>query len=201
MKKAESIEKQPVEPLAAATGAQPGTTGQSAEARTRTPGGIALHLHVVTGRLSEGAGHLAAAMLLFLTLSIVLGITLRAVHVDNSWTYDLDLYMLAWLSFIGAAFTSLRDHHVTAGIALEKFLGGRGKLLGILRFAIVATFLVIFVISGSRQAYSSFVNNETTLDVVEWPVWIAQVALPLGGALWLVAEAHKLLRAFTGRRK
>jgi C4-dicarboxylate transporter, DctQ subunit len=179
VKNAEAIEKQPVEPR----------------------DGVALRLQVVTGRLADGAGHLAAATLLILALSIVLGITLREVHIDNSWTYDLDLYMLAWLSFIGAVLTSLRDHHVTAGIALENFLGGRGKLFGILRFAIVATFLVMFTISGLRQAHSSFVSNETTLDVVQWPVWVAKVALPLGAALWLAAEAHKLLRLFTGGRK
>jgi len=179
VKNAEASEKQEVEP----------------------PGGIALRLQVVTGRLADGAGHLAAATLLILALSIVLGITLRAVHVDNSWTYDLDLYMLAWLSFIGAALTSLRNHHVTAGIALENLLGGGGKLLGILRFAVVATFLVMFTISGFRQAYSSFVSNETTLDVVQWPVWLAKAALPLGAALWLAAEVHKLLRRFTGGRE
>jgi C4-dicarboxylate transporter, DctQ subunit len=201
VKNAETSEKQSVEPLAAATGAQAGTTGQSAETRTQAPEGIALRLQAVTGRLADGAGHLAAATLLILALSIVLGISLREVHIDNSWTYDLDLYMLAWLSFIGAVLTSLRDHHVTAGIALENLVGGRGTLLGIVRFAVVATFLVMFTISGFRQAYSSFVTNETTLDVVQWPVWIAKTALPLGAALWLAAEAHKLLRRFTGGRR
>jgi TRAP-type C4-dicarboxylate transport system permease small subunit len=176
VKNVETSEKQPVEP----------------------PDSIALRLQVLTGRLADGAGHLAAATLLILALSIVLGITLRQVHVDNSWTYDLDLYMLAWLSFIGAGLTSLRNHHVTAGISLENLLGGRGKVLGILRFAIVGTFLVLFTVSGFRQAYSSFVSNETTLDVVQWPVWVAKAALPLGAAFWLAAEVHKLLRRFTG---
>jgi C4-dicarboxylate transporter, DctQ subunit len=179
VKNAEASEKQEVEPH----------------------GGVGLRLQVVTGHLADGTGHFAAATLLVLALSIVLGISLRVVHIDNSWTYDLDLYMLAWLSFIGAVLTSLRDHHVTAGIALENLVGGRGKLLSVVRFAIVATFLVMFTISGFRQAYSSFVTNETTLDVVQWPVWIAKAALPLGAALWLAAEAHKLLRRFTGGRR
>ena len=199
--KNEAIEKQPVEPLDAATERQSGTPGDPSENRTGSRDGIARHLQVATGRLADGAGHLAAAILLILTLSIVLGITLREVHIDNSWTFDLDLFTLAWLSFIGAVLTSLRDHHVTAGIALENLLGGRGTLLAILRFAIAATFLVMFAISGYRQAHSSFVTNETTLDVVAWPVWVAKAALPLGAALWLAAEAHKLLRRFTGGEK
>jgi C4-dicarboxylate transporter, DctQ subunit len=158
---------------------------------------IVLGLKVVTGRLAAGTGHLAAATLLMLATAIILGITLRILRIDNYWTYDLDLFSLVWLAFIGAVLTSLREHHVTAGIALENMLGGRGKWLNFLRFAVIAIFLVMFAVSGFRQAYSSFITHETTIDVVEWPVWIAKAALPLGAVLWLVAEIHKLLRRLT----
>jgi TRAP-type C4-dicarboxylate transport system permease small subunit len=184
-----------------ATAAPPTPAGDAADDPVRTlptKGGIAWRLGRIMGRLADGTGHLAAATLLVLTFSIVLGITLRIVHIDNSWTYDLDLFSLAWLAFIGAVLTSLRNHHVTAGIALENLLGGRGTLLSLIRFAIIATFLVVFTISGYRQAYTSFVTHETTLDVVLWPVWVAEAALPVGAVLWLVAEIHKLLRRFTG---
>jgi TRAP-type C4-dicarboxylate transport system permease small subunit len=160
---------------------------------------IAIRLQRITGFLAESAGHLAALVLLVLTLTIVLGIILREVRIDNYWTYDLDLFALAWLSFIGAVLTSLRNHHVTAGIALENFLGGRGKVLGCIRFTIIAVFLVMFAISGYRLAFSSFITHETTLDIVQWPIWVAKVALPLGGAAWLIAETHKVLDRFIQR--
>lgn len=161
----------------------------------------ARRLSAATGSLADWTGHLAAAVLLLLTLSIVLGITLRRVGIDNSWTYDLDLFSLIWLSFTGAVLTALRGRHVTAGISLEKLFGGQTIFFSLLRFAVVATFLVIFTISGYRQMETSFVTNERTLDVVSWSVWIAQAALPVGGALWLVAEAHKLLTKLVGGKK
>jgi TRAP-type C4-dicarboxylate transport system permease small subunit len=177
--------------------AQPAAAGEAARP-PRTKGGIGFRLGRVMGRIADVTGHVAAATLLVLTFSIVLGIALRIVHIDNSWTYDLDLFSLTWLAFTGAVLTSLHNHHVTAGIALENFLGGRGTLLSLIRFIIIATFLVAFTISGYRQAYTSFVTHETTLDVVLWPVWVAEAALPVGAALWLVAEIHKLLRRFSG---
>lgn len=170
--------------------AQSGDTDEGGVERSR---GIAHRLWVLTGRLADATGHFAAATLLVLTFSIVLGIALRVLSIDNSWTYDVDLFTLIWLSFFGAVLTSLRNHHVTAGIALEKIFG-RGKLLSLLRFAAVVTFLVLFAVSGYRLTYTSFTTHETTLDVVQWPVWIAEAALPIGAALWLVAEVHKLLR-------
>ena len=151
-------------------------------------------------RLADGAGHAAAFVYLVLTASIILGIVLRWAGIDNSWTYDVDLFALIWLAFLGAAFTSLREHHVTAGIALENMTGGRGLVLSLIRYLVIAAFLVLFTVSGYQQAVSSFVTHETTLDVLGWPVWVANVALPVGTFLWFVAETHKLLRRFTGER-
>lgn len=150
----------------------------------------------IAGGIADVAGHAAAAVFLLLALSVIAGITLRLFGIDNSWTYDLDLYSLVWIAFLGAAFTARDGRHVTAGIALENLLGGRGTVLGIIRFAVIAAFLGIFTWSGVEQAYGSYYNHETTLDVVQWPVWVTVAALPAGTALWLIAEAHRLLCHF-----
>jgi len=151
-----------------------------------------------TGLIADITGHAAAAVFLLLTLSVVAGIALRLFGIDNSWTYDLDLYSLVWIAFLGAAFTARRGRHVTAGIALENIFGGRGTVLSLIRFAVIAVFLGIFTWSGIQQAYGSYLNHETTLDVVQWPVWVAVAALPAGTALWLIAEVHRLLHHLAG---
>ena len=150
----------------------------------------------LTGRLADAAGHLAAGLMLLLTAGIALLILLRILHIDNSWVYDLTIFTLVWTAFTGAVLTAYRDKHVTAGIALENIFG-RGIILSLIRFAIVATFLVLLFIASLQQWHSSFVDNETTLDVVQWHTWIAKAALPTSAALWLLAELHKLLRRLT----
>lgn len=147
--------------------------------------------------VSDLMGHIAAFVLVLLTLGIVLGIVLRWVGIDNSWTYDFDLFTLVWAAFGGAAYTSLRGRHVTAGIALENIFG-RGTVLAALRFVIVAGFLVLFVVSGYWDTLSSWQTNETTVDVDQWPVWIAKAALPVGIGAWAVAELAKFLRQLAG---
>ena len=142
-------------------------------------------------------GHVAAAILLLLTLGIMLGITLRWVGIDNSWTYDFDLFTLVWAAFAGAAFTALRGRHVTAGIALENVLG-RGTVLAVLRFVIVVGFLLMFVVSGFWDTLSSWQTSETTIDVDQWPVVVVKAALPIGLAFWAVAELAKFLRQAAG---
>lgn len=144
--------------------------------------------------VADAAGHVAAAILVLLSASIILGIVLRWIGINNTWTYDLDLFTLVWLAFVGAVYTSLTGHHVTAGIALENMLGGRGTVLACIRVVIIVGFLILFTASGFHDTQISVVTQETTLDLFRWPVWVAKVSLPIGSALWAVAEIGKFLR-------
>ncbi|WP_423823033.1 TRAP transporter small permease subunit [Salinisphaera sp. SPP-AMP-43] len=152
------------------------------------------------GWVGRAAGIFAAAITLILTASVLLGIVLRAIAIDNSWTYDLDNFALIWLAFLGAAYTGYRGAHVTSGISLEHLLGRGAIMLVVVRFVIVAGFLGVFIYSGYQQFHSSWMFNEKTLDIVQWPVWVAKLALPVGGIAWLAAEIHKLLALLGGQR-
>lgn len=153
------------------------------------------------GNAAAGAadfmGHAASVALALLAVGIVLGVVLRWVGIDNSWTYDFDLFTLVWSAFAGAAYTSLRGRHVTAGIAIENVIG-RGTLLAIVRVVIVVGFLILLAVSGIWDTLSSFQTHETTFDVEQWPVWIAKAALPIGVGFWALAELAKFFWQFAG---
>lgn len=155
-------------------------------------GHLAEACHRVTGIIAKLTGIIAALSLLLLTSSIILGISLRQFRIDNSWTYDLDLFCLVWLAFSGAVTTALRRRHVTAGIALENMIG-RSRGLIITRFLIIIGFLIVLTFAGFTQAFESWQMHEVTLNVVQWPVWIAEIAIPIGAAIWGITEIHKFL--------
>ncbi len=150
--------------------------------------------------LADAVGHLATVALLCLTAGLVLGIVLRWVRIDNSWTYDFDLFSLVWVAFAGTVLTARYNRHVTSGIAIERLVGGRLRLVfRALRVVIVLGFLVLFAISGWWDVLSSFQTHEKTIDVVQWSVWIAKAALPLGAIFWAIAEISKsILRPSAG---
>lgn len=144
--------------------------------------------------LADAVGTIGTIALLSLSAGLILGIVLRWVGIDNTWTYDLDLFSLVWLAFAGAVLTARRDRHVTAGIALEAVFSGRLRLMfrGI-RVAIVVSFLCLFAVSGWWDAMSSLHTHETTIDVVGWPMWVAKIIIPIGTACWAVAEIAKFI--------
>jgi len=150
--------------------------------------------------IANVAGTGAALALLALTVGIICSIGLRRIGIDNEWTYDLVLFSMMWTAMVGAAFTAIRDSHVTAGIALENMIQGRSAavVLGILRFVIITGFLALLVVSGFKQTLGSLVDHKTTLDIPRWPVWVAQASIPVGGLAWLAAEAAKFLKRVGG---
>lgn len=170
------------------SGQQQAATGWS---RSAAAGGEVL------AHIADVLGHVASFILLLLTLGIVLGIVLRWTGIDNSWTYDFDIFTLVGASFIGATYTALRGRHVTAGIAIENVIG-RGTLLAFLRFIIVVGFLLLLTMSGYWETVSSFQTHETTIDVDQWPMWIAKASLPVGALGWAIAEVAKFLRQLAG---
>lgn len=152
----------------------------------------------VCGWIGRAAGAIAALITGLLSVSVLLGITLRSISIDNSWTYDLDSFALIWLAFVGAAYTGYRGAHVTSGISLEHLLGRGAIVLVLIRFVLVAGFLGIFMYSGYTQFHASWMSDEKTLDTAQWAVWIAKLALPVGAFAWLAAEIHKLLVGLAG---
>lgn len=167
--------------------------------RSSAPRPVLAGMARVFGIVGLAAGVIAGVITLVLTASVLAGITLRFVSIDNSWTYDLDTFALIWLAFLGAAYTGYRGAHVTSGISLEHLLGRGAIVLMLLRFVIVAGFLGVFVYSGWSQFHSSWLFNEKTLDIAQWPVWVAKLALPVGGAAWLAGECHKLFWHLSGQ--
>lgn len=162
---------------------------------------LANRLRSITHWIGEAVGYFSCVVLITLVCSITLGIVMRAISIDNSWTYDLDLFALIWFAFVGAAFTAVRGQHVTSGLSPEMLFTNSKILFVWIRFVIISIFLVIFTISGFAQFLNSVQTHETTLDVMSWPVWVATMALPVGSLLWLVAETHGLLQQLGARSK
>lgn len=142
------------------------------------------------------AGHFAAVMMVLLTVGIVLDIVLRWFQVENSWAFNLSLFSMAWMAFTGAALTSLRKQHVTAGIALENLLG-YGGLVGAIRMVVLCGFLLLLAISGYHQALDSFSTHKVTLDLSRWQVWVGEASVPVGAVLWIFAAIAVFLRRQT----
>ncbi|MCC7080471.1 MAG: TRAP transporter small permease [Burkholderiales bacterium] len=160
----------------------------------REAGGAKRVLGGVTRAIAVTVGHLGIAALAVLAFSVCLTVSMRWAALDTEWVFDLNVFALVWLAFTGAALTSLNGTHVNAGIALERFFPRARTALNTLRALVIIPFLLLVVALTALQTWQASVDHQVTFDLAAWPVWAAQVSMPLGAAAWACAEIAKLVR-------
>lgn len=148
----------------------------------------------VTRAIAGMVGHLGVVSLAVLACSVCLGVAMRWASVGTEWVFDLNVFALVWLAFAGAALTSLHGKHVNAGIALERFFPRARGVLNAVRALVIIPLLLLITVLTAMQAWRAVVDHQLTFDLAAWPVWIAEVSMPIGAFAWACAEVAKLAR-------
>ena len=128
------------------------------------------------------------AMIICLVFSNVL---LHFVNLDMAWTMELSELLMVWVTFVGGASAARRGEHVAIS-ELVDLLGGRPRRwMDAAAQVVSAAVLCLLTWYGIGIVKSGWHDH---LSVLEWPMSIEYLALPVGSAATLVFVLHKLLR-------
>lgn len=137
----------------------------------------------------------AVVMILILGLSlvVVLGFSSRLVGMPLSWTGEIAGVGLAWLTFYGSALAACRGAHIASPSILAIVPPAwRVSITLVATVCTIAFFvllgwmglIVIEVLAGSNLVSLPFISQQLT-----------QSAVPIGAALFIVAELLRLPEA------
>ena len=149
------------------------------------------------------AAALLQKLLELITLSLLIGLAIVVVaavvarYLFNAsfiWYDEVASVMLAWICFYGAAYAALRRRH----------LGFEGVLLGMpLALRRIAFFLgeavvyLVFAVLAYAGWFILEVMGSETLVSLPWvPLWFTQSAVPVGAALFMLAQLLSLPQAY-----
>lgn len=132
------------------------------------------------------------------TLMVVLVFTNVVLHQfsrDLAWVIELSELLLVWVTFLGAAAATRRGGHMAVG-ELVALLGpvGRRRMELLIRLAVCGA-LGVLIVYGWRLTNASWGNVLTVLD---WPMAVQYMALPVGAALTLVFAGWEVVQAWRG---
>ena len=141
----------------------------------------------VLDRLVNALAWLAATM--FVTAGAMLTyevVARRVFTAPTRWAAELSQYCLIWGSLLAMAWVLRERRHiaVSAGLAL---LPAAGRRLADL-FALLAVLALSLVVTwyGFAIFWDSFERGRTTGSLLNLPVWIVELAVPVGFALLAV---------------
>ncbi|WP_372611466.1 TRAP transporter small permease [Halomonas sp.] len=124
-----------------------------------------------------------------LTVVVLLGVTFRFFGNSLAWYDEVAAVMLAWVTYYGAALASLKRAHISVpGFVYSQTRTVRMALV-VLGEAIIITFFVLLAVYG---VYVISVLSGSTLVSVPIPTAVTQSTIPIGAALYVIAELLNL---------
>ncbi len=149
-------------------------------------------------RIYEGAGYLAGACIVVITIMILVQIVARWFGVIVPSTEDFSGYLLAATSFLALAHTFRHGGHIRVTLLIHRLPAGGQR--GFMYFALI----VITTIAGygayhlSYLVYESWSFEELSQGYIAIPLWIPQVPMALGAILFFVALVDDLVLSLRG---
>lgn len=156
---------------------------------TRLPGPAPLQL--MTRALDVTLVVIGAVMVVLVFSNVVTHLFKK----DIAWTTEFCEFLMVWVSFLGGAAAARRGAHMTISEFLDKLeANGRRKADGVIQMLCLVV-LATLVYYGVIIVNANWGNKLTVLD---WPMALQYLALPVGAGISLIFVAYDVLLIFKG---
>ena len=131
--------------------------------------------------LSEIAGYLSAAALILATLAMMHGVLTRYLFGKPTlWQTEVSIYLLVFVTFVGAAYGLKHHAHVGVDLLVER-LPVKGQLVMRLFTALLSLIVVLAVIWTAYGIWWEAVEGDfRSPTALRAPLSVAYAILPLG---------------------
>lgn len=144
-------------------------------------------------RLRSGFEWLLEVITMFLVVSltvvVLLGVIFRFAGNSLGWYDEVAAVMLAWVTYYGAALAALKRGHISVpGLVYSQPRAVRVTLVVIGEVIILA----FFVMLAAYGVHVIQILGGSTLVSVPIPIAVTQSTIPIGAALYVIAELVNL---------
>jgi TRAP-type C4-dicarboxylate transport system permease small subunit len=142
---------------------------------------------------------LAAGFLAVAAALAIVSVGLRYVFgVFLFWSEEVIVYSVIYSTFLGAVITLRHNEHVRVDL-LATVLGRLGKrLLAVVGGAVTIVYLVGVGVFAWLLLLEPF-SSDTVTPALHLPLWMVELAVPVGLTLMLVRAVEMVYRAARGR--
>lgn len=148
--------------------------------------------------LYTGSGILAGVFLILIAVLSLAQICGRLLGFAAYSFDDFAGYCMAASSFLGLAHTYRRNEHIRVALVVDRFSGGKRRLLETLCLT-ASTFLIgFFAWYATDMAWTSYAIDDVSQGLVPVPLWVPQSGMALGLLIMSIALLDDLVAVLTG---
>lgn len=141
-------------------------------------------------RLESGLGRalewIVLALLGALAGVVVVGVGFRKAGAALVWYDEVASVLLAWLTYYGACLAALRRDHIGFPQLVRRLRGRPRLVVAALRTAFVVGFFALAAWAG--WVVLTVLEGDSLISLPWVPARLTQSVIPVGGALFVVAE-------------
>ncbi|MDD5007416.1 MAG: TRAP transporter small permease [Syntrophorhabdaceae bacterium] len=158
-------------------------------------------LFILVDRLSAVAAAFASLGYAMMAAGVFVSVVFRYVFVSPmGWTDEVTRFLLVWCVMLGMAYTLQQGRHIRVTTLVRNFSPKVQRALEFIGDLIALAVLCIFVFKSYQ--FSAFTKDigEVSQGSLALPLWCANLALPIGGGLFVLQYLVKIVRTLMGIR-
>lgn len=156
---------------------------------------IGQFLDRLISRLSYGGAVMGVFGIIIMAVLITVSVVLRYFfRVGLPFTVEYSGYILVMVIFMGLAYTTLREAHVSVDFVIKRLSKKRRSILEITTTFLAMVMVVVFFWYDIDLFIKSKESGVTSLTKMLTPIWIPQIFLVLGMAIFCVATLTVVIR-------
>ncbi len=139
-------------------------------------------------------GVIAGVLLLMPALMIFYEVVMRGLfNAPTEWSIELSVYCVLVAGFLGMPVAYATGKHIHVDIVLSQLSKRTRCYIELFTTLVGIFFCIIFVIQSLDMALLSYEMNNTSPSTLRTPMWIPQMALPIGMGVLLLQFIATLL--------
>ena len=144
---------------------------------------------------SLAAGFFTAVIGLVVCYAVV---TRYVLNRPVGWSEEVSVYLMIWAAFLGAGYTMLKDGHIGVDILCRKLSPQAQAWLNSAKYLTAMAFLALLAVKGIEDCALSHKLGQVSISELAVPLFIPQLALPVGAVLMALQILEKFLRQLLG---
>ncbi len=146
-------------------------------------------------RLSEGLAGLAAWI--FFAIGLMLTFEVVARYFFNAptiWAEELSRLLQVWGTWLAAAWLLWNRQLIAVGVVWQRLPFAAKRFASFVNLLLIAAFCAVAIGYGTSIVLDSLRFGRKSATMLDLPLWLGEIAVPLGCALVLLECLRELVR-------
>ncbi len=154
---------------------------------------VLIRLNQIIDRLLDFSGLMAGLLIASIGFIVTIGTIFRYFSYPLHWVEPISIYFFIASSFMGAAYAMKKGEHIRVDILISNLSHRNRDLLDIFTSVIALLFSLLLMWKGCEMVFRTFSSGQKDLSLLEIPLWIPQLFVPLGGLLLSLAIIRRII--------